>query len=46
MEPSELLRHLASTLEAIGVPYFVTGSTASIAYGPFVHRGVGEDAGG
>lgn len=33
MEPSDLLRHLASTLEAIGVAYFVTGSTASIAYG-------------
>jgi hypothetical protein len=33
MEPSELLTSLASTLEALEIPYFVTGSTASIAYG-------------
>jgi hypothetical protein len=33
MEPSELLVSLASTLEALAIPYFVTGSTASIAYG-------------
>ncbi|MGF1583051.1 MAG: nucleotidyl transferase AbiEii/AbiGii toxin family protein [Gemmataceae bacterium] len=33
MEQSELLKHLASTLDQMGVPYLVTGSMASIAYG-------------
>lgn len=33
MEQSDLLRHLASTLERLEIPCFVTGSTASIAYG-------------
>lgn len=33
MEPSDLLKHLATTLEALGIPYLVTGSMASIAYG-------------
>jgi len=33
MEQSDLLRHLTSTLERLEIPYFVTGSTASIAYG-------------
>jgi hypothetical protein len=33
MEPSELLKHLASTLDQLGIPFLVTGSMASIAYG-------------
>ena len=33
MEPSELLTHLVRALERLGVPYLVTGSTATIAYG-------------
>ena len=33
MEPSELLAYLVRTLERLGVPYLVTGSTATIAYG-------------
>jgi hypothetical protein len=33
MEQSEILRHAAETLEALGVPYLVVGSVASIAYG-------------
>ncbi len=33
MEPSDLLKHLAGTLERLGVPYLITGSMASIAYG-------------
>lgn len=33
MEPVELLLHAASALERLGIPYFVTGSTASIVYG-------------
>jgi hypothetical protein len=33
MEHSDLLRYVASTLERLAIPYFVTGSTASIAYG-------------
>lgn len=33
MEPSELLMRLAGTLERLQLPYLVTGSMASIAYG-------------
>lgn len=33
MEPPELLRHTAQVLERLAVPYLVTGSTATIAYG-------------
>lgn len=33
MGPSELLRRLAGTLERLGIPYLVTGSMATIAYG-------------
>lgn len=33
MEPSELLRYLVRTLEELGSPYLVTGSTATIVYG-------------
>ena len=33
MEQSELLRFVASTLEKLGVPYFVTGSMATVFYG-------------
>jgi hypothetical protein len=33
MVPSELLKHLSSTLDRLGIPYLVTGSTASITYG-------------
>lgn len=33
MDTDELLKRLSSTLEELGVDYFVTGSLASIAYG-------------
>jgi hypothetical protein len=33
MGPSDLLRLVAAILERLEIPYFVTGSTASIAYG-------------
>jgi hypothetical protein len=33
MEQSDLLRYVARVLEEMGVPYFVTGSTATIFYG-------------
>jgi len=33
MDPSELLERLAGTLEDLGIPYLVTGSMATIAYG-------------
>ena len=33
MEPSELLGHLVRCLEKQGIPYFITGAVASIAYG-------------
>lgn len=33
MEPSELLAYLVRVLERLGIPYLVTGSTATIAYG-------------
>ncbi len=33
IEPVELLRHVADALEAMGLRYFVTGSTATIFYG-------------
>jgi hypothetical protein len=33
MEQSELLRHLVTTLERLGLRYLVTGSTATIFYG-------------
>jgi len=33
MEPSELLRKIATDLERLGISYFVTGSIATIAYG-------------
>ena len=33
MEQSELLRFVASTLEKLGIPYFVTGSLATVFYG-------------
>lgn len=33
MEPSDLLRKAVEVLEELGVPYFVTGSTATIFYG-------------
>jgi hypothetical protein len=33
MEQSELLKYVSMTLERLGIPYLVTGSTATIAYG-------------
>lgn len=33
MEHSELLRKLVGVLEGLGIPYFVTGSVATILYG-------------
>jgi len=33
MDPSELLERLAQTLESLRVPYLITGSMATIAYG-------------
>ena len=33
MDPSELLERLAGTLTDLGIPYLVTGSMATIAYG-------------
>jgi len=33
MEQSDLLRHVVLALEGLGIPCFVTGSTAAIAYG-------------
>lgn len=33
MEPSDLLKHLGATLDRLRIPYLVTGSMASIAYG-------------
>ena len=33
MEPSEILRWLAKALERLQIPYLVTGSMATIAYG-------------
>ena len=33
MDPSELLERLAQTLESLRIPYLITGSMATIAYG-------------
>lgn len=33
MEPDDLLRVVASTCESLAIPYFITGSTATIVYG-------------
>jgi len=33
MGPFELLKHLVATLESHGIPYLITGSMATIAYG-------------
>jgi hypothetical protein len=33
MEPDELLGEVASACETVGIPYFITGSMATIAYG-------------
>src|SRR3954452_22947491 len=33
MEQSDLLKYLANTLERLGIPYLLTGSMATIAYG-------------
>lgn len=33
MEQSDLLRYVCSTLETLGIPYLVTGSQATIAFG-------------
>ena len=33
MDPSELLERLAQTLEDLRIPYLITGSMATIAYG-------------
>lgn len=33
MGPGDLLRHTVGVLERLEIPYFITGSTASIAYG-------------
>ena len=33
MEPEALLRAVVDACEKLGIPYFVTGSTATIAYG-------------
>ncbi len=33
MEQLDILRHAVESLERMGVPYFVVGSMASIAYG-------------
>ena len=33
MELHDLLRHFAKVLERLGIPYLVTGSMATIAYG-------------
>ncbi|MCL2646834.1 MAG: hypothetical protein FWD61_07485 [Phycisphaerales bacterium] len=35
MDQHELLRYVASTLDRLKIPYFVTGSFAGILYGPF-----------
>src|SRR6476619_6509864 len=35
MEQHELLKHVASALDILKIPYFVTGSFAGILYGPF-----------
>jgi hypothetical protein len=32
MEPADLLRYLAQAMEALGMTYLVTGSTATIVY--------------
>ena len=33
MEPSELLRHCVAALERLRLPYFITGSVATVYYG-------------
>jgi hypothetical protein len=33
MEPADLLRHACDALERLHIPYLVTGSTATVAYG-------------
>jgi hypothetical protein len=33
MDPSKLLERLAQTLESLRIPYLITGSMATIAYG-------------
>jgi len=33
MQPNELLRHVVQCLEKCGIPYFITGAVAGIAYG-------------
>jgi hypothetical protein len=33
MEPSELLRRFIEILDRLGIPYLITGSMATIAYG-------------
>ena len=33
MEPSELLRHCVAALERLRLPYFITGSVATVDYG-------------
>ena len=33
MEPSELLEYLGQTFDALGIPYLITGSMATISYG-------------
>ena len=33
MEQSELLNHLIRCFESLGIPYLLTGSIASMAYG-------------
>jgi hypothetical protein len=33
MEQSELLRHAARCFDKHGIPYFITGAVAAIAYG-------------
>jgi hypothetical protein len=33
MEPADLVRHTCETLERLNIPYLVTGSTATTAYG-------------
>ena len=33
MQPNDLLRHVVQCLEKCGIPYFITGAVAGIAYG-------------
>jgi hypothetical protein len=46
MGPSELLEHVVSVFERLGIPYLVTGSVAAMAYGePRLTNGIDIVAG-